>query len=477
MTKLYDKTDPLGAGYEIPAPVFAEQEASLEYYCKSLHNHIAARESLHAVFATVANESYTLVDAKNQVLFTEYTKLLAAQMGVEVKAPVRTISTESYDVIQANCEIALEGVLGDIWRKIKEFFAKIASAVKGFFARLFVRLDKVRAQLKNLQKVLKETKKDLQKTESMDAPGSIASKFKGNSAVTESVVKQTVDAISPFVKGVTSITKAGEAFAGKDIVGNNFISSIKELREKASADAAAIAENNATKTSNNPFKDRPLKKAIKEETKELKADMASSLGKAQEQESEVVSKGEALDKGSLDTNQMQANKEFEGFLASCEESIKPAVGRLMIGGRTIKSVKADGEKGLEVEVDVNEDEPSDCTFADRAGLLFLVNRCSEMLESVHADVKRYAKVNDVVLEKTKLIDRLISDIDRDAPEKLGRYKNVLHEGIRQRLTLLKKFFSNYNQVGKNSLDWTLDTCEAVVVYSTTSMKYFGDVNS
>jgi hypothetical protein len=70
------------------------------------------------------------------------------------------------------------------------------------------------------------------------------------------------------------------------------------------------------------------------------------------------------------------------------------------------------------------------------------------------------------------IDNLIVDIDRNDPERYGKYRKLLDKRIRTRLNMMRVLFRSYNQVSRNFSEVAVNTGDAVVDYCVICMKNF-----
>lgn len=468
--------------------VYVDDTTDLDDDHAALENCVDGYMSVGRVYDSVAAESLSFVDSKNHVLYNEYMKTLSDKLGVMCPV-IKTVSTEDFNtrsVIAINSEIALEGWMGDMWKKIKGFFTRIYEKVKGFFKRYFTRLGRAKGGLENILATLKSTDKDL-KTAILDKyTGSVLDKFKGTNDLNSAYVHTVVNNVVAATASMSSVNKAANFMATAGIAPAGFIDSIKNLKERASQATASKADvDKATPgigkaaISKLPIVgDKGKTAADRKEMKETSGTLAEtakdSKKEADDGEARVALAG-TDDKGSDEANAAAGADHFKRFSESVVGELKKHVKKQLISGKTFTKVDVNGEGELEIEMDTGEkdDKAENVILSDKTQLSAVANSCLDMIVKMEKDAAAYGKINDTIYANLNTIDKLIAEIDRVDPAKYGAYKKVIDQQIRTRLKLMQKFFSSYNKIGKNIFDIGLETCEGVTAYAVLSLKYFG----
>lgn len=475
MNKLYDQstTPPvtkLNAATEQHHPwkesAFEELKVCVEGYC-----------SAGALYDSVASESYTLVDHKNKNLYNAYATLLAEKMGVSMPA-LKAVSTESLNSdgsITVNSEIALEGWIGTLWEKIKGLFTKTYQAVQSFFKKHFVRLGKTKKALLNLQSVLEKTQKDFTNADTTAYSGGLYKRYAGYGNVNASSVKTSLANVGRLNASIGAVNKSAEVMAKTHMVDKDFFTKIKSLRDQAADNDSAkqdIDENTPGKmaalVSSDKRKDRSAKK---DESKTLGEISQAAKGEAASMDGEVSNLG-SNDEGGADENMTQAKKQMAGFLEEVKKALDVGLNTNLISGMQIKKVTITEALELEVETGVDENDAATMVLAAKSDLLLMIKSALALLEKTEAGLTQYGEINDVVMKNLSTVDSLVKDIDKIDPEKYGQYKKLINEQVRERLQMMRRFFSAYNKVGKNILDLSMDAAEGVVEYGVLSVKHY-----
>lgn len=445
---------------------------------QQLENCVQGYCNAGALYDSVATETYTLVDNKNIHLYNAYTELLADKLGVSMPSlkQVTTASLESLNVVTVNSEIALEGWISNLWNKIKGLFIKMYEGVKSFFKKYFTRLGRTKNALENLKLTLEKTDKNLVKASLDNYTGSLLKRYSGYSVVNASNVKKSLSNVSGLTSALNAVNKTAEKFANKHMVDKEFFTKLKSLKDLAASSDSVKQEVD----DNTPGKLKSLVNSKSREDRKDKLQESATLAEVSKQaksesssmDTEVTTLSSA-ESGDIETNAQLAKKDMAEFMEDVKKALDSSINSKLVSGKVIKRVEVNDTFDLEVEMDDSDDPADSINLGTRSDLLDAVKKALEMINSSKADVDNYGKINDTIINNLSTVDSLISDIDRIDPEKYGKYKKLVNEQIRERLTMLRKFFSAYNKVGKNIFDLTIDTCEGVVDYSVTSLKNFG----
>lgn len=458
-------------------PIRPDDELTDSEYA-GLENFVAGYCSVGRVYDSVATESLIFVDQKNHVLYNEYVAMISHKLGVKPPAS-RTVSTEDFEtrsIVAVNSQIALEGWMGDMWKKIKGFFVRIYEKIKAFFKRYFTRLGRAKGGLQNIIDVLKETDKDLKKAYLENYTGSVLDKFRGTKALNVEYVKQVTDNVVNLNKTIGTINKSASELTNKHLVPPGFIANIKNMRELAKSASASKPEVDQNKPSAlKAIVDKRVR-SEREEATETSANLSQtakdSTKKADDDERKINVAG-SLDAGSEDANAEQAKREFGIFSSKVQESISKFVNKSLIAGKTFTKVGVSETLELEIDMATSDEKPEAITLGDKTQLRTVTKNCLDMIVTMEKDINEYGKINDTIMSKLSAIDSIVAEIDKEDPEKFGKYKKLINEQVRTRLQLMQKFFSNYNKIGKNVFDIGIETCEAVTAYGVLSLKHFG----
>ncbi len=446
----------------------------------SLENHVTAYCSLTNVYAQVVTESFSFVDKNNHILFNEYIKTIAKNLNAPT--PI-TISQEAIDHLPAaaiNHHISLEGMIADIWKKIKDFFAKIYDAVKGFFKTYFTRLGRLKNKLKNLEEVLKETDKDLLDVNIDNPPGGIASKYPFEERINLSLVEEIFRNVAQVKDILIAVDVKSKDIANQDILDRDFVARLKSLKDKIKSSGEQIDKNNKDKTGGLGL----LKKENRDKNKQLNEDNKNLSDLKKDSEKELKgTEGKVDDVNSdnadviLDDGKEQgfnkAKAEFKTLLTELSDKFKPLIKKRLVNGVTITDIKVDEDSGIELETDTDKNKPDSVGLTAKGELIRLIKETTALLESVEKLTDNYTKINDQVIKNIESVDKIIKDLDGTTNEALGKYKTVLEKKVKERLTLMKAFFSTYNKVNKTLFGLVIDAAEGNVEYTVLCLKHFG----
>ena len=452
-----------------PAP---QPEVSVEALFDQLGNHMQAYESVQKVYGHVSSEALAFVDNKNVVLFNEYMSMMSKNFGVQPKL-VSPAALESQHLATVNYELALEGWIKDMWTKIKAFFTKIFQAIKDFMTKHFTRLGRLKNKLENIKTVAGESGKEMGLARLDEIPSGLSSKFKVFDNITEQEVSKAIKAAHDAVNEIKALSNETRTIAGAGIVSSDFVTEIKKLKDVALAANKQIGENKAIRSELGVFKDRKDRAALKDDNKSLAQTAKDAQSKADKMDDTLVKTGDGFD-DSDEGHEKSAQLSFKEYLKTVVSSLEKYVNVKMVGGKTITKVSVTDDNELEVEFDESEggDGPSSALLTNSAGVQKLAGEALEMIKSSEAQGQVYAKTNDEIMKLLSTIDSLIVDIDRNDPERYGKYRKLLDKRIRTRLNMMRVLFRSYNQVSRNFSEVAVNTGDAVVDYCVICMKNF-----
>lgn len=456
-----------------PSVSMSNEDKSIDRDMVSFENHISAFNSLNTVYDQVATEAFSFVDKGNYVLYNEYIKNITSSLGM---SHVPVISQEAMDtlpIVALNHHISLEGFIADMWEKIKGLFAKITNAVKEFFTKYFTRLGRLKNKLNNLLEVMKDTDKDISTLQLDKVPGNLASKYPINGKINLSVVRETFANISALGAILKNINDSATGLAKKDILDKDFVGKIKSLKDIAKGSQDKIGENNANKGLN-PLSQK--NRDLRAQNKDLSS-IAKDAGKqAKDEESKVSAISNDAANNNIefdDTEFIAAQKEFNTLIGAINLDLGKLKNKQLVGGVTITSVAVSKEGALELETETNKDSPDQIDLASKAELIKLITDTVKLITEVEGLSKAYGQINDSITKSMDAVDKIIKDIDTIKAENLGKYKSVLTNKVKERLNLLKAFFTNYNKVCKSLFGMVLDAADGNVEYTVLCLKYFG----
>ena len=444
---------------------------------QALESHVSALCSVQLVQNQIAQENYSLINESNYVLYNEYMQLIANNLGVKPQL-ITQESLSDLNPIVLNRQLALEGFIGTIWQKIKDLFSKIYEGVKKFFVGYFTRVGRLKKKLINLQEVLSETDKDLQKVSIDNPSGGVVTRFPLNGNLSSDTFATALGIASDMASILTKVDKDATALANKEVLDKDFVTKIKNLRSASAAnkDKAEDLQNDKTQGIKKFYGEG--KKNNKEISKNQKSltDLAKQQSKeADTEEGKAVAIGDSPRNAGLDFDEGEftaAKKEFGQFLATTTQEFAKLKDKHIVKGKTITKITT-SDDGVEFEIDTNTDKPDSMSLDNKAGLSKLIKDSIAILTEMEKLTTNYSKINDTVMKNLETVDKIIKDIDAIGDQKLGPYKNVLTKKVQERLRLMKNFFNNYNRVNKNLFEMTLDILEGNAEYAVVSLKYFG----
>lgn len=467
--KLYDSVKEEHVVPVIGSIVNNQKDYDLDKDICELQGLTTAHESLTLVYTQIASESFEVINKRNYVLYNEYIKSITSNLGV---VPV-TISQESLGLpdVALNHHLALEGLIGTIWEKIKAMFAKIRDSIKQFFTDYFTKLGRVKKKLQNLKEVLSETDKDIKVISKDDVPGNLVSKYPVNGQLSINVVEEVLSNVSQVSGILTSINTEAIKLAKRDVLDKEFVVNIKKLKDLAKDSQSKIESNNDQKGLN-PFSKK--NRELNADNKSLKEIKDGALSEAKEKEKEAEDIGNNNVELEFDDGQFTlAKKEFAELLKTIESEFGKIKGKLLVNGKVITKVEVKEDSGIEFESEENQETPSGLTMGSKSDLIKLVDNTIKLIDSVDKISNNFSAVNDEISKNLDAVDRIIKDIDAIKMESLGKYKTVLTNKVKERLNLMKTFFTNYNKVNKSLFGYVIDVAEGNIAYCTVSLKNFG----
>lgn len=444
-----------------------------------LHLHTQAYNSLSIVHEQVVQESFSFIDKGNYVLYNEYIKSVTQGLGFKQAPVISQEAINTLPTVALNHHLALEGLIGTMWEKIKALFSKIYESIKKFFAGFFTRLGRLKKKLENLLSVLKQTNSDL-KTVNLDkVPGDLASKFPVNGHISINVVNETFKNISVVGNILTEVNTKAKALASKDILDKSFVAKVKSLKDlsRVSKDQIKTNEDSKTKGLKSLYgKGKQNNKDLDTENKSLKKlakDTDTEINKEEGNVKEVVNDPSNANLEFDEKGFVAAKKEFNELLKSVEASFGKLVGKTLVGGKTITKVEVKEDSGINIESEENKETPNEVVLASSSELIKLLSDTLKLIENTEKLSNNYGEINDTIMKNNDTVDKLIKDIDAIDVQNLGKYKTILTTKVRERLTLMKTFFNNYNKINKNLFTLVVECAEGNVSYAVTSLKYFG----
>lgn len=472
--KLYSDTKDTIAENAIGALVknYDPEIKQLDNTMCSLEQHVDAYISVSNVYEVVSQEHFNFIDKSNYVLYNEYIKTITSNLNIK---PV-TISQEAIDTIPSvvlNHHISLEGLIGDMWEKIKTLFTKVYEGIKKFFTTYFTQLGRLKKKLNNLKEVLEETDKDIKNLTKEDVPGNIASKYPYPGTVDLNLIQEIFNNINTVTSTLVKINSLALKFADKEMLDSNFVSKVKTLRELASKSKDQINENNEKKGLN------PLSKNnrdLQKENKSLKEIADSSEKEASNTENTAINIGNDSSNADVEFDDKDFNlakKEFSEFIKEIEKEMNNLKNKNLINGLKITGIEIKEESGIDFQTEIIKETPNLLNLASKTELLTLINETIKMIDSIDKVSDSYSQINDNIMKNMNSVDKIIREIDGFKIESLGKYKNVLTNKVRERLKLMKTFFSQYNKVNKSLFGYVIDTAEGNVAYTLISLKNFG----
>lgn len=440
----------------------------------SLEKYMTAFYSLNVIQDHIASENFSFLDKGNYVLYNEYIKSVTNNLGIQERCVISQETIDNYPSIVVNHHLSLEGFVKDMWEKIKSIFNSVTNAVKDFFTKYFIRLGRLKNKLKNLSEVLTETNKDIRNMSLDDVPSGLVSKYPVSGDLSLSVIEETFKNISVLGDILKNINTEATSLAKKDILDSDFVAKVKSLKDIAAASKDKIQDNNDKKGLNPLSKKNRDLRAENSSLKDTIKDAESEVKKHENDVSEITGAGSNQDLDIDDAGFNAAKKEFNSLLAAINLDLSKLKNKRLVGGKFITNIVVKDDTGLEVETEEKKDTPSKITLASKSELLKLINETIKLIDGVEQLSKSYGAVNEQIVKSIDNVDKIIKDIDVIASSDLGKYKTVLNNKVKQRLSLLKTFFTNYNKICKSLFGLVIDSAEGNADYAVLCLKYFGD---
>ena len=450
---------------------------SLDSELERLERTVDGYVSVGVVYESISENSLGFVDKKNYVLFNEYIKTVTKNLGLDSVPVISTESIETSSTLMINSQLALEGFIGDMWKKVQGLFKKIYEGIKAFFVKHFTRVGRVKKKLTNLKEVLSETDKDIKQLNLDKVPSGIAKAFPINGDVSFSEVSKGLELVELVIKVLEVTNRDAIKLANKEILDRDFVSTVKGLKDQIKANSDKIDENNSNKVGGL----KGLVGSGRATNKELNADNKSLSELNKENQKSVDGKEAKLDlivsdkeNSNLDDKAFEAIKrELAQYYTDVAKVFKPLEGKPLPNGKTLKEATVN-EDGISLEFDENKDEPSSVTLGSKSDLIGLVDTMLSLIDKLEKTTDNFTKVNDVIMKNIDTVDMLVKELDKVTDnENYKKYKAVLEKKVRERLKVIQKFFSEYNKISKNMVDVVMEIGDGVVVYTVTSLKHFG----
>lgn len=456
----------------------------IDHDLNQLNNDVTAYSSLSEVQSAIASEGLGFHTPANIVLFNEYINLLGNKLGVSVNSVVATEAMVGSTTGSIHHTLALEGIVAKLWDTIKSVFARIGKAMAEFFKKHFTRAGIIKKRLENLKAVLAKTDKDLKHVDlAGKVPSKIASAFPVDKVVTEDDVLEAIGIALNVKELLRTVNTKATTIAYGDIVDQKLVAEVKNYTavakdasskinpesdtDKLSRKAGSLPLiGNALKTTNAKENDRNSgKAAVANHEAGTRLDVI---------EGKVNDNAEAKDDGVSDDELIASvKKELESYYSAIEEDFKKIVNKPMPGGKTITKVTVSQDSGIEIETDTNKDTPSSVNLGTKTSLIKMVDQTLEMYKDMESLTKNYDKVSVTLDKAMKSADSVIKSLSGIEDQVAKDYKKVLERKVKLRIKILKDFFVNFNKINKTMFGVVGDVSEGVIVYATTSLKYFG----
>lgn len=476
--KLYSKETNIGINPVINKKLQADNEiALLDNDFKQLTNNIRAYKSLSIVNETITLENYSLIDKHNYVIYNEYIKAITSNLDMEYIPIIAQETVELLPTVALNHHIALEGFLADLWNKIKSIFKSLYEKIKQLFVSYFTRFGRLERRLNNLKEVLEELSEketDLKQTTVEKVPSSLKKKYPFDNSIELVEIEKVFDNSKLLYDSFKSTLEISKEFANKDIIDKEFIDAIKRLKDKSEKLKENKEEAETKKKESFPLT-KPYKeakselKSINNELKETEKELADKEGKLN---NIVGNESNLADLSESDKKFEIIKKEFEEYLKSISEILEKVKGKELAGGKIIKEIKLTKDD-VEVETDEANNNIETLILSSKSDLLKLISASLDILPDLKKTIEASGSINDFIYKNIDAVDKLISSADKSTDEITGKYKTLLQNKVKQRLAMLKGFFSLYNKVNKLANDALTESLEGHVDYATICLKYYG----
>lgn len=444
-----------------------EEMCQLDDDFVSLENYTESYISVSTVYEHLVDKPINFLDSGNFVLYNEYIKNITKNL--DTKSPVLFISQEAIDHMPSvvlNRKLALEGFVADMWTKIKELFKRIYEGVKKFFAAIFTRMGRMKKKLKNLEKILGSTDKDIKTIHLDKIPGGLASSYPVSGAVNFNSIMEVFGNSTLGSTALVKINNEAKKLANEDILDSSFVADIKALKSKNASlkqDTGNQVADQSTPSTSGSLTDAA--KAIDEPVNKAESD-AIEIGSRVENEGITNSDSDV-------EGENKALASFKVFSKNVADTLEPLKGKKLIKGKVISDIEVEAESSLKFVITVDKENPEGIDLGDKTELMKLISASNKVFEGMESVAKNFSEVNDTIFKNMDKIDKITKDIDAIQIESLGKYRAVLQKKIKTRLNLMKNFFKGYNEINKNMFGMTIDAIDGNINYTVLSLKYFG----
>lgn len=470
----------LGAIVNLPNEQTPDTDTSIAEGLVSFEKHVDAYSSLNTVYSQVIMEDFSFINRGNCVLYNEYIRTITSNLGLP---DTQSISQEAIDLLPTaalNHHLALEGFISNIWDKIKKIFAAIIKAIKDFFIRYFTRLGRLKGKLQNLKELLNSTDTNL-KTPSLDTvPSGLASKYPYGSDLTIGTITEVFKNSTATISALTKINADAIKLAKKDVLDADFVEKVKSLKNIVESGSKSIDANNARK--NTGFKsmipgtkDNKENKAIDEDSKGIKQTIDDAKKEADSEDGKLAAINDDKENINIEFDDKvftAARNEFNALLDTINTSMGSLLNKKLISGKSIAKIDVSPEEGISLDMETADDKPSSVSLSGRNTLSTLIESTIKTITDSEEVASKSGSVNDAISNSMTSIDKLIHDIDSAGDAKLGKYKTILNNKVKERLNLLKSFFTTYNKLNKTLFETVLDAADGNVEYTVLCIKYF-----
>lgn len=476
--KLYDYNSELNLSSVVDKKLHTiTEEISLDTEIKQLTTNIKAYKSLSIVNEAITVENYNLIDKHNYVIYNEYIKAITANLDVEYIPTIAQETVELLPTTALNHHIALEGFLANMWEKIKKIFISLYEKVKKLFVTYFTRLGRLEKKLTNIAEVLEEMPSDigLKKSSIEKVPSSLQNKYPFHDVIGLAEIDKIFGNVKVVYTSFKDTLAISKEFTNKDILDKDFIENLKNLKEKSKElqDRKKAAEDEKDKTWAFTKAHKEVNEKIESISDEIKETNKEISNEKDEVNKIVGSNIDLPDLAESDKKFEIIKKEFDSYLKDVSAALEKVKGKELTGGKVIKEIKL-SKDDIDVDIDNNDKENvTMVTLADKENLLKLIKESLDILSDLKKTMKTYAEVNDNIYKQTDIVNNLIYDLDKVSDDVNGKYKTILQNKVKERLALLKEFFSLYNKVNKLVSDVMVESLEGNADYSTLCLKYYG----
>lgn len=462
------------------------QTPSVEHLDKdfsALDTHVTAYCSMNIVHNQIASESFNMIDKSNYVLYNEYITAISKNLDIPKPVLISQEAIQTLPGVVVNHHVSLEGLLGDLWGKIKAFFSGIYDKIKQFFVTYFTRLGRLKNKLKNILEVLAETDKDLTTVNLDNPPSAIASKYPYEKRISYGGVTEVFNNIAIAGTILTKVNDKARSLASKEILDKNFVGKVKALRDQAKAAGDQIGKNKEeiNKPKGMFFTDERAKnkekaKGLKEDNRnleDLRRDSEKEANQTEEEMRDINSNNKPSELEIDDKGFQEAKKEFDLLMSEIDKEFKQLINKPLVNGVTITKVEVNEDSGIELEKDTNKDKPDGVALASKTEVITLISKTSKVVESVEKVSKNYGEINETIMNNVNAVDKIIMDLEKTPDKEYGKYKTILSKKVKERLNLMKTFFGTYNKINRSLFEMVLDAADGNVAYAVLCMKYYG----